>query len=79
MTPTAPESKPFRSSLARAIRMRRAEKDLTQDAVAEAAGTSRKAVVQIEAEQGNPTLDTIDAIAGALELEVEIRGAAKVA
>jgi putative transcriptional regulator len=76
MTPPRIESKPFRTSLARAIRMRRAEKDLTQDAVAEKAGTSRKAVVQIEAEQGNPKLSTIDRIADALGLEIEIRGAA---
>lgn len=56
--------------------MRRAEKDLTQEAVAQQAGVSRKAVVEIEAEQGNQTLNTIDAIAGALGLEVDIRGAA---
>jgi transcriptional regulator with XRE-family HTH domain len=76
MTPANPESKPFRSSLARALRMRRAEKDLTQDAVALLAGVDRKNVALIEAEKGNPTLDTIDRLAGALDLEVEIRGAA---
>lgn len=48
---------------------------MTQDAVAERAQVSRKSVVQIEAGQGNPTLDTIDSIAGALDLTVEIRAA----
>lgn len=76
MMPTGTERKPFRSQLARVIRMRRAELDLTQDAVARQAGVSRKVVNQIEAAKGNHSLDTVDAIAGALELEIDVRGAA---
>jgi transcriptional regulator with XRE-family HTH domain len=66
----------LRRELAKALRVGRASKDMTQAALAAHAGTSPNTVNEIEGGKGNPTLDTIDRIAGVLGLEVSIRVAA---
>lgn len=52
-----------RMTLAHNLRYYRKEKDISQSKLAEIAGISFRAVQEIEASRGNPTLDTISALA----------------
>ncbi len=52
------------------LKQLRQERRLTQEALAEAAGLSYKFIGEIERGSGNPTVTTLSALAGALEIEV---------
>lgn len=54
------------------IHMRRREKKLTEGELAKKAGVSRNIISIIERGEGRPTIQTLDAIARALELELQI-------
>jgi transcriptional regulator with XRE-family HTH domain len=58
--------------LGQAVRERREELGLTQEALAEAAGLATKRVWQIERQGANPTHSTMLAIAAALHVPVEL-------
>jgi putative transcriptional regulator len=57
--------------LARNIRVQRAIHDLSQSALADAAGTTQLTINRIEARKGNPTVATLAKIATALRIEVD--------
>lgn len=58
--------------LGQAVRERREELGLTQEAVADATGITTKRIWQIEARRANPTHSTLLAIAAALYVPVEM-------
>jgi len=57
--------------LARNVRVQRAIHDLSQSALADAAGTTQLTINRIEARKGNPTVATLAKIAAALRVEVD--------
>jgi DNA-binding XRE family transcriptional regulator len=57
--------------LGQAIRERREELRMTQDALAEAAGTAPKNIWEIERKRANPTYSTLLALANALHVPAE--------
>jgi DNA-binding XRE family transcriptional regulator len=59
--------------LGRQIAQKRRALKLTQKALAKRAGIDQADVSNIERGAGNPTLNTLDAIAGAVGMEIEIR------
>jgi len=58
--------------LGQAVRERREEIRLTQEALAQAAGLATKRVWQIERQGANPTYSTLLAIAAALRVPAEL-------
>jgi len=58
--------------LGQAVRERREEIGLTQEALAQAAGLATKRVWQIERQGANPTYSTLLAIAAALHVPAEL-------
>lgn len=58
--------------LGQAVRERREEVGLTQEALAQAAGLATKRVWQIERQGANPTYSTLLAIAAALHVPAEL-------
>ena len=67
-----------RVALARAIIEARLQKNWTQRQLAEAAGTKQSRISELEGIRGNPTLETIDRVASALELELSLKPAVAV-
>lgn len=61
-----------RVAIATAIIEARLRKNWTQRQLAEAAGTKQSRISELEGIQGNPTLETIDRVASALELELTL-------
>lgn len=59
------------SPLGQAIRERREELRMSQDALAEAAGTAPKSIWEIERKRANPTYSTLLALAEALHVPAE--------
>lgn len=64
-----------RVAIAKAIIEARLQKNWTQLQLAEAAGTKQSRISELEGIRGNPTLETIDRVAGVLELELSLRPA----
>jgi transcriptional regulator with XRE-family HTH domain len=58
-------------NIADTIHMRRREKKLTGE-LAKKAGVSRNTISIIERGEGNPTIQTLDAISRSLELELQV-------
>jgi len=54
------------------ILLRRREKDYTQDELAEKAGVSRNSVSMIEKGKYNPTVEQLQKICVALEMELQV-------
>ncbi|HYP76635.1 MAG TPA: type II toxin-antitoxin system HicB family antitoxin [Polyangiaceae bacterium] len=54
------------------IRWRRAEMELTQGQLAKRAGVSQQQIAKLEDPDGNPTVATLQKIAGALGLRLEL-------
>lgn len=65
----------LRSAISRAVRMRRADKRLSQQDVAELAGVSVVRISEIEGETKNPRIDTIEKVANALGIVVRFEAA----
>src|SRR3954453_18696843 len=63
---------PLRSELGRLCRATRIELDLTQAALAEAAGIDRGYLATIEAGHANVSLDVVERVADALGLDLRI-------
>lgn len=61
-----------RSAIATAVREARARQRLTQTEVAKLAGTKQERVSEIELEKGNPKIETIAKVIGALGLEIRV-------
>jgi transcriptional regulator with XRE-family HTH domain len=59
-------------NIADTIHMRRREKKMNESELAKKAGVSRNIVSIIERGEGNPTIQTLDAIGRALELELQV-------
>jgi transcriptional regulator with XRE-family HTH domain len=59
-------------NIADTIHMRRREKKLTEGELAKKAGVSRNTISIIERGEGNPTIQTLDAISRSLELELQV-------
>lgn len=66
-----PSREPF-PPLGQAVRERREEIGLTQEALAQASGLATKRVWQIERQGANPTYSTLLAIAAALHVPAEL-------
>jgi transcriptional regulator with XRE-family HTH domain len=62
--------KAWQARLGTRLRALRRARGLTQEQLAERAGLSYKFLGEIERGQGNPTLETLVALAGALDLDV---------
>lgn len=52
--------------------------DITQQELADAVGVSRPYIASVESGRANPSLDVVERIAGALGLQLELRGQAPV-
>jgi transcriptional regulator with XRE-family HTH domain len=63
---------PIRTTFARLCRETRTRRRLTQRQLADTVGLSRGYIANIERGRANPSLDVIEAIAAALELELEL-------
>jgi transcriptional regulator with XRE-family HTH domain len=63
---------PIRTTFARICRETRIRLRLTQEQLARAAGVSRGYVAKIEQAQANPSIEVVERVAGALELEIEL-------
>ena len=59
----------LRAIVARNIRRLRAERDITQEELAERAGLNRNYVGMIEREENAPTVDTLEKLAEVLQVE----------
>jgi DNA-binding XRE family transcriptional regulator len=66
----------LRESVAKSIRMARADRRLSQIEVARQAGTSPGRVSELESGKSDPRLSTLIRIAGALGLDVRVESAA---
>jgi transcriptional regulator with XRE-family HTH domain len=66
-----PKSDDPGSPLGQAIRERREELKMSQDALADAAGTAPKSIWEIERKRANPTYGTLLALAEALHVPAE--------
>lgn len=65
-----------RTAIATAVREARARQRLTQQQVAARAGTKQERVSEIESEKGNPKLETLSKVIGALGLTIRLEPAA---
>lgn len=61
----------LRSVVARNLRLLRQVSDLTQEQLADLAGLDRNYIGKLEREENSPTVDTLEAIALALQVDVE--------
>ncbi|WP_186400817.1 helix-turn-helix domain-containing protein [Stappia sp. P2PMeth1] len=61
----------LRSIMARNLRLLRRASGLSQEQLADLAGLDRNYIGKLEREENSPTLDTIEAIALALQVDVE--------
>ncbi|MEC5293603.1 helix-turn-helix transcriptional regulator [Aurantimonas sp. C2-6-R+9] len=61
----------LRSVVARNMRLLRQASDLTQEQLADLAGLDRNYIGKLEREENSPTVDTLEAIALALQVDVE--------
>ena len=59
----------MRAIVARNIRRLRAERDITQEELAERAGLNRNYVGMIEREENAPTVDTLEKLSEVLQVE----------
>ena len=59
----------LRAIVARNLRRLRAERDITQEELAERAGLNRNYVGMIEREENAPTVDTLEKLAEVLQVE----------
>ena len=59
----------LRAIVARNLRRLRAERDITQEELAERAGINRNYVGMIEREENAPTVDTLEKLAEVLQVE----------
>lgn len=66
------ESMKLRSVFARNLRMRRSASGLTQGQLADLCGLDRNYISKLEREGNSPTVDTLEVIALALQVEVEV-------
>jgi transcriptional regulator with XRE-family HTH domain len=64
---TAPSASPLRLWLAANVRRLRLAADMTQEALAEAAGIDRRHIATIEAAEANVTIGTLVKLANALD------------
>jgi transcriptional regulator with XRE-family HTH domain len=62
----------LRSVVSRNIRLLRNAAGLTQDQLAELAGLDRNYIGKLEREENSPTVDTLESIAVALQISVEL-------
>lgn len=60
----------LRSVVARNLRLLRQASDLTQEQLADLAGLDRNYIGKLEREENSPTVDTLEAIALALQVDV---------
>ena len=67
-----------RVAIARAIIEARLQRSWTQLELAEAAGTKQSRISELEGVSGNPTLETINRVASALDLELSLKPAVAV-
>ncbi|TKW65074.1 MAG: helix-turn-helix transcriptional regulator [Paracoccus denitrificans] len=61
----------LRSIIARNLRLQRQSARLTQEQLADLAGLDRNYIGKLEREENSPTVDTLEAIALALQIDVE--------
>ncbi|MER3356502.1 MAG: helix-turn-helix transcriptional regulator [Hoeflea sp. D1-CHI-28] len=61
----------LRSIMARNLRLLRRASGLTQEQLADLSGLDRNYIGKLEREENSPTLDTLEAIALALQVDVE--------
>jgi transcriptional regulator with XRE-family HTH domain len=61
----------LRSVVARNLRLLRQASGLTQEQLADLAGLDRNYVGKLEREENAPTVDTLEAIALALQIDIE--------
>ena len=61
----------LRSVVARNLRLLRQASDLTQEQLADLAGLDRNYIGKLEREENSPTVDTLEALALALQVDVE--------
>lgn len=64
------DNKEIKRILANNVRLLRAKKRFSQEAIAELAGIGQNQVSEIENERSNPSLETIVKIANSLETQV---------
>lgn len=62
----------LRSVVSRNLRLLRNAAGLTQDQLAELAGLDRNYIGKLEREENSPTVDTLESIAIALQINVEL-------
>ncbi|MFD1798014.1 MULTISPECIES: helix-turn-helix domain-containing protein [Paracoccus] len=61
----------LRSIIARNLRLQRQSARLTQEQLADLAGLDRNYIGKLEREENSPTVDTLESIALALQIDVE--------
>lgn len=62
----------LRSVVARNLRLLRRDAGLSQEQLADLAGLDRNYVGKLEREESAPTVDTLEALAAALQIEAEL-------
>lgn len=62
----------LRSVVARNLRLLRRDAGLSQEQLADLAGLDRNYVGKLEREENAPTVDTLEALAAALQIDVEL-------
>ena len=62
----------LRSVVSRNLRLLRNAAGLTQDQLADLAGLDRNYIGKLEREENSPTIDTLESIATALQINVEL-------
>jgi ribosome-binding protein aMBF1 (putative translation factor) len=72
-----PPDKAFRLSIAREIARARVQKNMTQEQLAELAGTRQSRISELENLQGDPQIGTVQQVAHALGLELRLIPARK--
>ena len=60
-------------ALIKQLKDRRESLQVTQDTLADISGVSLRALKQLESGKGNPTLETLSKLAGALGLELSLQ------
>lgn len=63
---------PARLAVKVLLRMERAEAGLTQTQLAKRAGVSQQAIAKLEHPKANPTIETLEKVAAALQIRVEV-------
>jgi len=62
----------LRSVVARNLRLLRRDAGLSQEQLADLAGLDRNYVGKLEREENAPTVDTLESLAAALQIDVEL-------